>query len=480
MTRAIRRRSAPDDEEGSDSLCDLDENVHLLEHYGDSAGFLADIVPDQLYDRTQKSLTYVKKAKKVSRNLDPSDSEDEVDRDLLGRDPSADREDPPKKLPVLCSDGLMRLLPRESVEGGDSASSRDLSEFSGDLEDADDESGRPEERNAQLPDANSEINSGNCRKVFSSIALSIMADPQSNLGSLGVIFNAIMREDDLDVKEVGIVVLMKVFKDIIPGYRIKDPQEDDDSRALSREVRILRQYEIALLHYYKKYLQTLDRMHKNGNYWSILKTVMRCYGELLTNLSYFNYRTNLIASLTSRLNCTEPAGIDYVCYKALYTLFRENQRSDAISEAVRLIARSIKNARRVNPLCIKVLSGLQLDNYGGQSKEEDKPTKPAKGDKIHLSAKMRKQMKMRATIERDLKAHNEEIEAKRTEREMSEIIKCIFVIYFRVLKVNREPELLLVAFEGLSRSVRLLHRKDPSSALSLMPTWLLRTCPDNF
>ncbi len=51
--------------------------------------------------------------------------------------------------------------------------------------------------------------------------------------------------------------LMAVFRDIVPGYRIRPPTDADADAVLSKEVRALRDYEHALLKAYQGYLKIL-------------------------------------------------------------------------------------------------------------------------------------------------------------------------------------------------------------------------------
>ena len=58
--------------------------------------------------------------------------------------------------------------------------------------------------------------------------------------------------------QYALLTLLAVFKDVIPGYRIRKWTEAEEKGQLSKEVRRLRVYEGSLLNSYQNYLQTLE------------------------------------------------------------------------------------------------------------------------------------------------------------------------------------------------------------------------------
>ena len=55
---------------------------------------------------------------------------------------------------------------------------------------------------------------------------------------------------------------MAVFKDIIPGYRIRKQTEKEEKVKLSKDVKRVKEYEETLLSNYQNYLQTLEDVVK--------------------------------------------------------------------------------------------------------------------------------------------------------------------------------------------------------------------------
>ena len=64
-------------------------------------------------------------------------------------------------------------------------------------------------------------------------------------------------DDDMAVANLAALSLTAVFKDILPGYRIRLPTEKELQMPVSKEVRELRDFEAALLRAYQVKLATL-------------------------------------------------------------------------------------------------------------------------------------------------------------------------------------------------------------------------------
>ncbi len=62
------------------------------------------------------------------------------------------------------------------------------------------------------------------------------------------------------VQKLSIVTQMTVYKDVIPGYRIRPASEDAPGEKLSKDVRNLRTYEQALVSGYQGYIKVLAKL----------------------------------------------------------------------------------------------------------------------------------------------------------------------------------------------------------------------------
>jgi nucleolar complex protein 3 len=67
-------------------------------------------------------------------------------------------------------------------------------------------------------------------------------------------------DEDTTVKKLVALSVLAVFKDILPSYRIREEDEEKETGVkLSKDVRKLREYELTMLAYYLRYLQTLEQ-----------------------------------------------------------------------------------------------------------------------------------------------------------------------------------------------------------------------------
>lgn len=120
--------------------------------------------------------------------------------------------------------------------------------------------------------------------------------------------------------------LLAVFKDVIPGYRIRELTAAEEAEKVREEVRRLRDGEAGLVRAYAGYLKMLEREVKGqclsgshpdcGSGLIPLTTLplastaksqlaglaLRCMCELLTAVPHFNFRDNIMAVIVGRLS----------------------------------------------------------------------------------------------------------------------------------------------------------------------------------
>jgi nucleolar complex protein 3 len=65
------------------------------------------------------------------------------------------------------------------------------------------------------------------------------------------------QDPDPKARKLVYLTLLAVYKDIAPGYRIRELTEQERAAKVSAEVKRLRQYEESLVHYYRLYLDAL-------------------------------------------------------------------------------------------------------------------------------------------------------------------------------------------------------------------------------
>lgn len=138
----------------------------------------------------------------------------------------------------------------------------------------------------------------------------------------------------VSVRALAIMSLLAVFKDVIPGYRIRELTAAEEAEKVREEVRRMRDGEAGLVRSYAGFLKMLEREVKGASpVRALLLAVsvrrlladacclppyprllthpaksqlaglgLRCMCELLTAVPHFNFRDNIMAVIVGRLS----------------------------------------------------------------------------------------------------------------------------------------------------------------------------------
>ena len=99
------------------------------------------------------------------------------------------------------------------------------------------------------------------KEEIAALATEIMQDPEGNINNLEKLRN-FTKSKDLNCVKLSLLTLLMVFKDIIPGYRIK-METGEQQVNLSKDVKKLKGFESLLLSNYQEYLKELEGKYKN-------------------------------------------------------------------------------------------------------------------------------------------------------------------------------------------------------------------------
>jgi nucleolar complex protein 3 len=99
------------------------------------------------------------------------------------------------------------------------------------------------------------------KESLASTASALVQDPENEISQLKSLFDYVKDKRPLVVK-LSLLTLLSVFKDIIPGYRIRKVPDAEKDVQISKQVRKLRNFEEALLSNYQNYLILLDVISK--------------------------------------------------------------------------------------------------------------------------------------------------------------------------------------------------------------------------
>lgn len=348
----------------------------------------------------------------------------------------------------------------------------------------------------------------NQRKLkIAELSNSILENPEGSVSELGELCS-LCAEKDADVrittKKLAMVSLLTVFKDIIPGYTIRATSEKEQGVKLSKEVKKLREYEQGLLKYYQQYLQILEEtvqeclkhqkiavtngmVNKKAASQSLMLVAVQCMCDLLTSLPHFNYHMNLIAVLVPRMNDRLLDGqISKLCCNAFTTLFKQDSVGSVSLEAVRIISKFVKSKGfRVEPCVLETLLYLRISHVDIQSLKQNNEKKSTVELKIEknknrmekkLKGKMSKKEKKRKREMKKLDKELQETEAVESQQKraklQTEILKFVFVTYFRVLKTVGHSPLLSPVLEGLAKFAHLINVDFFSDLMAALQTLL--------
>lgn len=276
--------------------------------------------------------------------------------------------------------------------------------------------------------------------------------------------------ENLTVKKLALGTQLAVYKDIIPGYRIRPLSRDDLQAKLSKDVRKLRNFEHALVGGYKDYVLVLDTLSKDSKgtdpgVWSV---AISCACALLTSVPHFNCRNDLIAIMVRKLSSrTVDVGFAQ-CQEALQTMFRDDDEGHASLEAVKQLTTMMKTKDyRIDENALNTFLHLRLlsefSRKGSTTRidkeepeEESKPLKK-RNKKEFRTKREKKVMRERKEIEKEMKDADAAVSYEERDGNQAETLKLVFIAYLRILKI-RAQHLMGAVLEGLAKYAHLINQ----------------------
>ncbi|GMJ11650.1 NucleOlar Complex associated 3 [Hibiscus trionum] len=177
------------------------------------------------------------------------------------------------------------------------------------------------------------------KRKLAELGMALLADPEANTRSLKEMLQ-FTKDGDISIVKLGLLSLLAVFKDIIPGYRIRLPTEKELEMNVSKEVKKMRFYESTLLSAYKGYLQKLLVLEKQPIFHHV---VVRCVCTLLDAVPHFNFRESLLVAVVRNIGSSDDV-VRKLCCSTIKSLVTNEGKhgGEATVEAVRLIADHVK------------------------------------------------------------------------------------------------------------------------------------------
>ncbi|KAH8310269.1 hypothetical protein KR044_000329, partial [Drosophila immigrans] len=272
----------------------------------------------------------------------------------------------------------------------------------------------------------------------------------------------------LAVRKLAIVSVTEIFKDILPEYRVG--QVDTKMQTVRKATLDRVTFENALLQQFKKFLQKLEQLtaqvnkrggHKTPQTIKMATVAVQCMCDLLLAHPYFNYVQNIAQLLVYMLNCNYGTMRQAVnqCFRSL---FSNDKRLDMTLFVMRRINHLIKTKQNnVHLECITCMMGLKIKHVNLDAEKENelkqKKLESHRQRLLSLSKKERKRRKKLTEVNKELDETRAEENKQTKHHKLTEIIKMVFTIYFRVLKNDPTSRVLSAILEGLAEFAHVIN-----------------------
>ncbi|KAI4254990.1 MAG: hypothetical protein LQ352_002774, partial [Teloschistes flavicans] len=368
------------------------------------------------------------------------------------------------RLPIKTAEGRLERLVSPVREEDSSLGSSD-----GEGSPTEEEESKVEDATAEVPVRQQIIEA---KEELARIGILLSEDPEEHTGGFKKLAD-IGASPNLTIKTLALATQLAIYKDVIPGYRIRPLGETDGSEKLSKDVRKLRSFEQALVGNYQNYVKELAKYATTGNETppaaaaSVAKVAISCACTLLLAVPHFNFRGDLIKILVDKVAGKRIDGDFTKCLETLEQLFREDDDGDPSLDGVSQLTKMMK-ARdyRIEEnvlntfLHLRLLS--ELSSRGSQNRIDRPASDATDGKKPKLkkefrTKKQRKILKERKVVEKEFQKSDAIASHKEREHLQSETLKLVFVAYFRILKA-RTPNLTGAVLEGLAKFAHLINQ----------------------
>lgn len=311
------------------------------------------------------------------------------------------------------------------------------------------------------------------KEELARLATLVNEDPEEHAGAFRAL-GQIAASSNPTIKKLGLATQLAVYKDVIPGYRIRPIAEMDQTEKVSKDVRRLRAFEQSLVSSYQAYigdLATCAKARKGGAFEAssqVEQVAIACACTLLVAVPHFNFRGELLKILVGKLS-TNKIDADFIkCRETLEILFHNDEDGTSSLDAVGLITRMMK-ARNYQTdesilntflhlrLLSEFLSKASQNRVDKASTDNDVGARKPKLKKEFRTKKQRKIMKERKVVEKEFKEADAIVSHEQRDRMQAETLKLVFVTYLRILKA-RIPHLMGAVLEGLAKYAHIINQ----------------------
>jgi nucleolar complex protein 3 len=314
------------------------------------------------------------------------------------------------------------------------------------------------------------------KEEMARIALMVtQEDPEEHVGAFKALAQ-FSQSQNTTIKKLALMTQLAVYKDVIPGYRIRPLSEEDMETKVSKEVRKLRAYEQALVGGYQGYIRELAKYAQSGKYGaskdgslSLGSVSISCACGLLVAVPHFNFRGDLLKILIGKLSNRKIDGDFIKCRETIELIFQADDDGTPSLDAVSILTKMMKaRGYRVDESVLNTFLHLRLlseFSWKASTNHIDRPSKEdggfqgkkLKDKRVFRTKKERKLMKERKVIEKEMVQADATVSHEERDRMQAETLKLVFVTYFRILKM-RSAHLMGAVLEGLARYAHLINQ----------------------
>ncbi|KAF7728904.1 hypothetical protein EC973_005299 [Apophysomyces ossiformis] len=448
----------------SEDELDYDFNDEMMDN--DLESELEDIESMAMLDSSEDEEEIDDRRKKPAKKRATNDSDEEMEYEKAPRKVAAEwtRKDYHTKLPIKLPGG--KIAQQEESEPADSEEEETTELEVAEEENEEEESAQEEEEvEEEAPKLSKKEYILFKKEELAQVASEIQEDPEEKVDQLKSLRN-ISKDEVASVRKLALLTQLAVYKDIIPGYRIRALTEKEESVQVSKDVKKLREFEKSLLRNYELYLKDLDSLltkKKTEEDQSTALVAARCLCELLTTKIHFNFRLNIMASVIARMSSLKWNEIADLCCKSIITVMENDESGRASLDALRMITRMVKSkGYAVHENVVNTFLHLRLKDemvpVAHQSPEtEIKGKKRKREDKPFLTKKARKALKETKQIEKEFQEAEAVVSKEEKDKNHTETLKLLFAFYFRILKKQSDSPLLPAVLQGLAKFAHLIN-----------------------
>lgn len=371
------------------------------------------------------------------------------------------------RLPVKTAEGRLEQYHAPKIEGDEDDQFSDVPDSDTPNTELPDE----EEDNASQEPISQQIMEA--KEQLARIAALVNEDPEEHIGSLKTLSD-ITSSRIPTITKLGLATQLAVYKDVIPGYRIRPVAEDEMKAKLSKEVRKMRNFEQSIVRGYQRYIKDLGRVaalrrpDSSEETTSMSTVAISCTCNLLTSVPHFNFRSELLKIIVNKLSRRSRSSDFAPCAEAVKKLFENDDDGNGSLEAVAMLAKMIKvknyhiDETVLNLfLHLRLLSELHSKASTTQVDKDEQGSLPAgkklKQKREFRTKKTRKLLKEQKGIEKEMEEADAVVSYEQRDKIQSETLKLVFTVYFRILKA-RTPHLTGPVLEGLVKYAHLINQ----------------------